>query len=176
MKVNVKDVRAGKVNRDWLESTILVNEIFEKEPNNSTKLLEPFSIHMELTSVGEDVEVYGDFSAELSFSCDRCLCDASLKLKEKFHYILMPKKESEEELLEDEETELSYFEGDEIDLTELAVEQLMLSIPYKLLCKTGCKGICPKCGTNLNEETCKCSEETEYSFLAKELKKLKNKE
>jgi len=177
LKVNVKDIRAGKVNRDWLESTVSVNEIFEKEPNNTTKLLEPFSVHMELTSIGEDIEVFGNFTAELSFCCDRCLSDSSMELKETFHYVLMPKKQSEEFLLEeDEEDELSYFEGDEIDLTELAIEQLMLSIPYKLLCKTGCKGICPKCGVNLNEEECLCNLEINNSILAKKLKKLKDKE
>lgn len=177
MKVTVKDIRAGKVIRDWLESVVTVNEIFEKEPHNTAKVLEPFSIHMELTSIGDDIEVFGNFSAEISFSCDRCLCDSSFKLKENFHYILMPKKHSEEEITEEEEeTELSYFEGDEIDLTELAIEQLMLSIPYKLLCNVNCKGICAKCGANLNEEVCKCTSVSSDNIFSKKLKKLKDKE
>lgn len=174
MKVNVKDVRAGKINRDWLESVDFVNEIFGKEDNNTLKLLDPFHVHMELTSIGEDIEVFGSFSAELSFCCDRCLSDSRLQLKERFHYILMSKDKVREVFEDgDEEDELSYFEGEEIDLTELAIEQLMLSIPYKLLCKRECKGICPYCGINLNEEECKCNHKKDKNIFAKKLKKNK---
>lgn len=178
MKVNVKDIRAGKVSRDWLESGDSVNEILEKEPHNTIRVSKSFSVHMELTSVGNDIEVFGNFDADVSFSCDRCLADSGLNLKENFHYILIPKKTSETDVIEEEEeeTELLYFDSDEIDLTEIAIEQLMLSMPYKLLCKDDCKGICQGCGANLNTESCKCSKNNKDTVLAKKLRTLKNKE
>jgi uncharacterized protein len=38
-----------------------------------------------------------------------------------------------------------------------AIKQLIyLSMPMKSLCRDDCKGICPNCGVNLNEETCQC--------------------
>ncbi|MDD6168654.1 MAG: DUF177 domain-containing protein, partial [Lachnospiraceae bacterium] len=34
----------------------------------------------------------------------------------------------------------------------------LVNWPAKVLCKPDCKGICPKCGTNLNLETCDCEQ------------------
>ncbi len=174
MKVTVKDIRAKKVIRDWLEPIDYINEIFEKEPHNSIRISEPFKVHMELDSIGEDIEVKGSFDLDMSFACDRCLGDGSYHFNEKLHYILVPKKEEgSEEIMEDEEEELSYFEGEEIDLSEIVFEHLMLSIPYKLLCSNSCKGLCPRCGANLNTEKCSCGDIREDNELAKKLKILK---
>jgi uncharacterized protein len=38
-------------------------------------------------------------------------------------------------------------------------EQFYLALPMKPLCAEGCKGLCPHCGTNLNEATCTCTNE-----------------
>ena len=43
-----------------------------------------------------------------------------------------------------------------IDLTRTVREAIMLEIPIKPLCHEACKGLCPRCGTNLNSGTCKC--------------------
>ena len=46
--------------------------------------------------------------------------------------------------------------GFEINLGALLLQELILALPIKVLCKPGCKGICPGCGTNLNLESCGC--------------------
>lgn len=43
-----------------------------------------------------------------------------------------------------------------IDITEDVRQELMLEYPLRPLCKPDCKGLCPKCGENLNEGDCKC--------------------
>lgn len=43
-----------------------------------------------------------------------------------------------------------------LDLTELALSDLRLSLPTKILCRDDCKGLCPECGKNLNEGGCDC--------------------
>ena len=45
---------------------------------------------------------------------------------------------------------------EDVDLGEEIRQELILSIPPKILCKKDCKGICPQCGANLNKEQCKC--------------------
>ena len=49
-------------------------------------------------------------------------------------------------------------EGSELDLDAEIEELLMLEIPRKHLCRDDCKGICPKCGKDLNEGSCGCPE------------------
>ena len=54
--------------------------------------------------------------------------------------------------LVDEET----YGGREIDLMGAVREQILLSIPPPPLCKDDCKGLCPRCGKDLNEGDCGC--------------------
>ncbi len=49
-----------------------------------------------------------------------------------------------------------YYDGEELDITEDIRDMVILSLPMKPLCSDTCKGLCPKCGTNLNEEKCNC--------------------
>ena len=51
---------------------------------------------------------------------------------------------------------LSYYEGDEIDLTPLVHEQTILALPTRPLCRETCRGLCPRCGANLNSGACGC--------------------
>ncbi|HAZ19750.1 MAG TPA: hypothetical protein DCY74_00715 [Clostridiales bacterium] len=46
-----------------------------------------------------------------------------------------------------------------IDLEELARLHFMLHLPYRHLCREDCKGLCPRCGHNLNREACSCQPE-----------------
>ena len=50
----------------------------------------------------------------------------------------------------------SYMEDGELDVDRLIYNEILVNWPAKVLCKPDCKGICPKCGTNLNLETCDC--------------------
>jgi uncharacterized protein len=73
----------------------------------------------------------------------------------------------------DEEIELS---GDELDVVfldepvlpfeEIAREQVLIAMPMKPLCREGCRGLCPSCGTDLNMETCACAEKAVDPRLA----------
>jgi uncharacterized protein len=51
---------------------------------------------------------------------------------------------------------LSYYEGEEIDLTPLVHEQIILALPTRPLCGEACRGLCPRCGANLNAAPCGC--------------------
>jgi len=67
-------------------------------------------------------------------------------------------REEVEEL--DEEEEALRFEcpDGKADLVQLVSEQIYLALPLKPLCREGCKGLCPHCGVNRNEESCDCKE------------------
>ncbi|NIA02511.1 MAG: hypothetical protein GWP15_03945 [Nitrospirae bacterium] len=60
-----------------------------------------------------------------------------------------------------------------IDLTEALRQEIILHFPAVQVCSTGCKGICPKCGTDLNKKKCKCKIETEEDTSHKPLAGLK---
>ena len=67
---------------------------------------------------------------------------------------------------------VSIYDGEKIDLTDLVREQILLDLPTQILCREDCKGLCQKCGANLNEVNCNCAEnETDPRWSA--LKNLK---
>ncbi len=57
---------------------------------------------------------------------------------------------------------LIFYTNEELDLTEIVREQVLLTLPMRLLCRPDCKGLCPHCGVNLNlgEHTCSHSQPT----------------
>jgi uncharacterized protein len=70
-------------------------------------------------------------------------------------------EETREDDLEVEEADLDeqLVEGDEVDLTEIIREQILLNLPEQVLCKEDCKGLCPQCGANRNLIDCDCGED-----------------
>ena len=53
-----------------------------------------------------------------------------------------------------------------VDLDELVNEEVSLSLPNKILCKEDCKGLCPKCGANLNVKQCNCKKDVDPRMAA----------
>ncbi len=84
--------------------------------------------------------------------CDRCMEDASLKLEAKLDTIF--------DLNEAKDDSLT-LENGKIDLDRTAYDALSLEIPMVILCREDCKGLCPHCGVNLNNETCSCETDEE---------------
>jgi len=135
----------------------------------------PLQSEAKIKKTGRLVLITGKVQAILRFQCVRCLKEFSHPLSTTFELTLHPLREapSEEEIeLGSEEMELDFLKGGEIHLSEIACEQIFLEIPYQPLCQEGCKGLCPKCGKDLNLSSCQCVEEDLTSGFSA-LKKLK---
>ena len=122
-------------------------------------------------------ELKGELKAILDIPCSRCGCQTSYEVDEIFSYTFRVEKDGAHDLEElecrDEDIETVYLEKSEIIIDEILLEQLILSIPEKLLCSKECKGICPGCGASLNTEQCNCDDDLSDSPFAvlKHLKK-----
>jgi len=110
--------------------------------------------------VGVEIRLRGEIVARLRRSCDRCLADISLPLALPFDLIYTPvealSSRTGEIELQEGDLGLSVYENDQIDLDQLVIEQLELSLPTRLLCQDDCRGLCPLCGADLNTEECDC--------------------
>lgn len=102
------------------------------------------------------ITVTGTVSCVLEKICDRCGENVSVALNCDFReaFTNLPEK-ADEEAMEDEDV-IHLFDGDEIDLLPYAEQALFLAMPMKTLCRPDCKGLCPQCGINLNENECSC--------------------
>ncbi len=62
----------------------------------------------------------------------------------------------EEVEIDEGDTEVGYYNGDGLQLTEVLRELVLLAVPMQKLCQPECKGICPVCGQNRNLTACHC--------------------
>ena len=83
--------------------------------------------------------------------CDRCLSPVTEPVSETFTHVIVTETASEQN-----DAEYLLAPDAMLDLAEVAMTDLRLSLPTKTLCKPDCKGLCPVCGQNLNEGTCRC--------------------
>ena len=91
---------------------------------------------------------------DIQFVCDRCLEPTAKTISFEVSEVFFEKGKSPD-------PEAITYENDVIDLTELMEERFLLALPMTVLCKSTCKGLCPKCGTNLNVSQCDCTFDTQ---------------
>lgn len=167
LKINVVTIPEEGLNIDFSGDTKWFQESFP-ESNELGFTLQKVEVTFNITRASSTVFIKGGLSATLNLACSRCLEDVMLPVSGDFAYTMEPKKpENREEVeLEAEELEISYYEGDFIDLAPIIYEQVILQIPLKPLCSEDCKGLCPRCGTNLNLSSCNCNLEVIDERLA----------
>ena len=88
----------------------------------------------------------------LSLQCDRCLKASEKAMDYSFSHIIVRELSN----TDDEEFDYVVCADGMLDLEELARADLMLELPTKVLCREDCKGLCPKCGKDLNLGSCDC--------------------
>ncbi len=94
--------------------------------------------------------------------CDRCLDDTERVFELDYEHILaadssqLSRELSDGAPAEGASDELIVVSGFTLDLYELALDDIFFEMPIKFLCSDDCKGLCPKCGCNLNHSRCDC--------------------
>jgi len=112
----------------------------------------------------KDIRLKGRLSAGLELQCARCLEPVRQEVKRDFELLYRPlgTDAGRDELsVTDAEAEIGYYQGDGLLLEDVLREQVLLALPLKVTCREDCKGLCPQCGKNLNQEQCSCSIEVE---------------
>ena len=112
-----------------------------------------------------------NITAKSKLVCDRCASEFDAEMKSSFMLSFIFTKESEKS--EDLNFRFLPPDQDRIDISEDVYEYAELAVPMKKLCSEECKGLCPKCGTNLNENKCDCKTEIENDIWTP-LKNLKD--
>ncbi|MDA8085223.1 MAG: DUF177 domain-containing protein [Nitrospiraceae bacterium] len=118
----------------------------------------PATVEIHVDKAGPEVMVRGNISARMELVCSRCLREFSRDVAVPVDLVYRPVEEiaGESPELAEEELDTGFYKADELDTDVIAAEQLILSMPIKVLCSDVCKGICPRCGRDLNVEGCLC--------------------
>lgn len=149
MKIKVAGLENGKNSYDFeseVEKIDLAKPFFGKY---KTKVV--------LNKFDDQLILESSTKVSANLNCDRCGVEFSQEISSKYKmiYLLRVIEDAEEEI------NITYLSPntDKIDIAKEVRDYAILSIPMKRLCKEDCKGLCSKCGTNLNEDQCECKDD-----------------
>ena len=132
--------------------------VFDEELRQSGDLKAVGKAELLPNTLGE-IRVRGHLQISMEGPCDRCLEPAGTSLDMDFDlfYRPQPKIEGHPEIrIEEGETDLSFYQGDKLELEEVLREFILLQMPMRRVCRPDCKGLCPQCGKNRNDGDCGC--------------------
>ncbi|MFC1884250.1 DUF177 domain-containing protein [Thermodesulfobacteriota bacterium] len=135
----------------------------------------PVEVIVSVSRYNDKFLAKGSLTGQLEMVCDRCLGTHSYSLKSEFSSYLInsvPDADNNEIELFEEDMELDFITGNEVNLKEIARGYVILALPMRSLCDSKCLGLCPECGKNLNIEKCDCYNEIGHEAFSK-LKNLK---
>jgi uncharacterized protein len=142
----------------------LGNEARQTTPLKASGHAEVVEEHHGKREVIQDIRLRGELSTGIELQCARCLEPVKRDVKREFELLYRPlgTDAGRDELsVTDAEAEIGYYQGDGLLLEDVLREQVLLALPLKVTCRPNCKGLCPHCGKNLNQEQCSCSTEIE---------------
>jgi uncharacterized protein len=109
-----------------------------------------------------EIRVQGDLNVTIGSTCDRCVEPATFPVENHFDLVYMPAsgaKTGGEDEIDATGVEVGYYEGSGLALNDVLREVVLLALPMQLVCSEDCKGICPVCGQNRNQQECGCHQE-----------------
>lgn len=164
MRIKISGLENGMYEYDFEDD---IEKIDLTEP-----LFGKYNANVVLNKFDDQIILEASTTAGANFICDRCGTEfiQSVISKYKMIYLLRSIEDAEEEI------NITYLSPDThiIDLSNDVRDYMILSLPMKRLCKEDCKGLCVKCGSDLNEKQCEC-EDSEFDDRWKVLTELKNK-
>ncbi len=158
MKIPLKEINSGGIEVDFkLSPEILNASQVPEDLSPSFSFESEAQVALNLSREGSTVYVEGVANSSFVSSCSRCVEPSETKLRTPIKIQFKPKSERAAVGEQDEDLEISYYLGKEVELASVVVDFIKLDIPFSVLCAESCKGLCAKCGENLNNENCDCS-------------------
>jgi len=161
--LHIEQIKAKDLYLDFEEVPEAFPVLAEMIQNRECEFLDSLKISTRAFRIRELFEVEGHFRTRVRLICSRCLKNFESILASEFALTYTreapdrPAESPEQEVeLRVEEIGLLYFRGEEIDLRDGIQEQVVMAFPLKPLCDEKCKGLCPTCGADRNQEDCSC--------------------
>jgi len=164
MQIRLEQLEQGTLNMEFEEPSETFPVLAEMSDGGACQFIGPVTTTLSAEKFGAMVEVTGHVTARARLSCGRCLQEFETPLASHFtltyqqgepHTDIGDPGQQELELTA-EDMGLIYFQGDAINLKNEIQAQVVLAFPIRALCKPNCRGMCSKCGADLNTAECGC--------------------
>lgn len=145
-----------------------VMDLSSVEVSGNFPLKKPVTVKGSVSNKASVISLALAIDYEFDAPCDRCGVDAVNE-----HTVTVDKLLATSIERQESDTILTV-PGMKLDVDELVYTEVVLDLPTKHLCSADCKGLCHKCGKNLNVESCDCQKKEVDPRLAKLLELLEN--
>ncbi len=151
MLINLTEYFEGRGKK--ADITVPYESVMYNDGLNDYQVLSKDDLKLNIENIGDGkLELKGNMNITLGGKCDRCLCDVDIPVALSFE-VTVVKPDGFHEVDEDEQL---FMNGYDLDAESLINNELIMSLPMKVLCKETCKGLCPVCGMNRNTSECGC--------------------
>lgn len=155
MLLDLSELLSGKTTVKTFDTAIEMNEL-ESSLGNYLITKKDFPKLTVASTGSKKYLVTGSGCVTLAIPCGRCLEDVEYEIAIEIERDLdfnLP--EGSDERIE----EMNYINGYHLDVDQLVYSEILLNLPFRVLCKEECKGLCFVCGHNLNKGECGCNRE-----------------
>lgn len=152
LDINELAVRKIRIRRSYAPGTVDYH-------SGEFRQAEPLEVRATAELVEGQIRITGELQTRLELVCARCLEPVHEEVAREFDLYYRPIAsitKEEEVRLKNDDTEIAFFEGQGLFLTDVLAEQVLLALPMKVICRSDCRGLCHQCGVNLNNEECRC--------------------
>lgn len=157
MKLRIQELYSITRDHQHIEATIALQEL--TETSHIADISDVFiSVDVE-TPKPNHYRVVGVVQTDVGMICSNCLQDLRVKVNVKLNEMFVLTEPDDSDMYEESKEDYNYIVGQEIDLIPYVKQEILLSLPMRPLCQDACKGLCPKCGTNKNQNQCDCNTE-----------------
>jgi uncharacterized protein len=150
MKIDIFSLREGENHLQFEEDSSLFDLPTELGSDMSIE------VKVAVTKRGRDLLLKGEVTCPLNMECNRCLEPFQYRLQTPVEAYFVLGEGAPDSREDDEVIRISHTDQS-VNLIEIVREAILLAVPYKALCRDDCKGLCPVCGCNLNNEECTCT-------------------
>jgi len=123
-----------------------------------TVRFEPVDVSVKLVNAGDSISAYFSAKGGAHLVCSRCLREFLLPIETEFGVVYQQTAKSGAAREESGPNDIVQYDGDLINVSDDVRQQAILTLPMKPVCDASCKGLCPKCGADLNLGDCGCSQ------------------
>lgn len=152
MLIHLRDLAATPSHRVRFDYT---TDLSKEEVGFEYPFRQPVRLAGEITDAAGAVTLRAVVQAHVTTRCARCGEPVEYDKETPVEFLLVKEiaGQEEQELPDD----MLAIRSDELELDEVLIPELILDMEMAVLCREDCKGLCPKCGANLNRGECGCS-------------------
>ncbi len=178
MKIRIEDIPEEGLELNFSPEQDILSEALETIPKSEGISVDPhIKGHVRISVSGDDIFFVGSVSGLLHLQCSRCLADFTAAKDTDLNLVIrrgdveVPVRDEREQ----PEADAVLVKGSELDPGELIVQELLLNVPMKPLCREDCPGLCPHCGALKGSRECNCPDDGPVDPRWEALARLKDK-